>query len=47
MEEYETHQGMALKNVISIKKQKPLSILRPVSCIYFKNTLVIFLYHLI
>jgi len=47
MEEYETHQGMALKNVIPIKKQKPLSILKPVSCIYFKNTFVIFLYHLI
>lgn len=47
MAEYETHQGMALKNVIPIKKQKLHSILKLVSFIYFKNTLVTFLYHLI
>lgn len=47
MEEYETHQGMALQNVTPIKKQKPVAILKLVSCIYFENTLVIFIYYLI
>lgn len=47
MEEYETHQGMALQNVTPIKKWKPAAILKLASCIYFENTLVIFIYYLI
>lgn len=47
MEEYKTHQGMALQNVIPIKKQVPVAILKLVSCIYFENALVIFIYYLI
>lgn len=47
MEEYETHQGMALQNVTPIKKWKPAAILKLASCIYFENTLVIFIHYLI
>lgn len=47
MGEYETHQGMALQNVTPIKKWKLVAILKLVSCIYFENTLVIFIYYLI
>lgn len=47
MEEYEIHQGMALQNVTPIKKLKPVAILKLVSCIYFENTLVIFIGYLI
>lgn len=47
MEEYETHPGMALQNVTPIKKRKAVSLLKLVSCIYFENTSVLFIYYLI
>lgn len=47
MKGYETHPETALQNVTPIKKQKPVAIFKLVSCIYFENTLVIFIFYLI
>lgn len=47
MEEYKAHQGMALQNVTPIKKGMPVAILKLVTCIYFENASVVFIYYLI
>lgn len=47
MKGYETHPEMALQNVTPIKKRKVAAIFKLVSCTYFENTLVIFIFYLI